>query len=113
MGEIKYNRQVSYFHINEDQNLINREFKIGAKFIDFSGQERVLGMKGDWKINSKLVIDDEIVADIKTNKLMSSSVSVISKREGRADYPEIDPSGSQCRYRTCLRGHCVIRSNGQ
>jgi len=32
-------------------------------------------MKGDWKINSKLVIDDEVVADIKTNKLMSSSVS--------------------------------------
>jgi hypothetical protein len=32
-------------------------------------------MKGDWKINSKLVIDDEVVADIKTNKFMSSSVS--------------------------------------
>jgi hypothetical protein len=32
-------------------------------------------MKGDWKINSKLVIGDEVVADIKTNKFLSSSVS--------------------------------------
>jgi hypothetical protein len=33
-------------------------------------------MKGDWKTNAKLVIDDEVVATSENHKMMSSSVSI-------------------------------------
>lgn len=48
---------------------------MGANFIDFSGEERLLGMKGDWKANAELVIDDEVVAVVKKNKILTSKVS--------------------------------------
>jgi hypothetical protein len=52
------------------------KFKIGANFIDHAtGEQKVLGMKGDWKTNAKLVIDDEVVAVVERDKITSSTVS--------------------------------------
>jgi hypothetical protein len=52
------------------------KFKIGATFIDHTtGEQKVLGMKGDWKTNAKLVIDDEVVAVVERDKITNSTVS--------------------------------------
>lgn len=45
------------------------------EFIDISsGQKRVLGVKGDWKHNATLVIDDDVVAAVEKNSVMKSEV---------------------------------------
>jgi hypothetical protein len=52
------------------------KFKIGATFIDHTtGEQKVLGMKRDWKTNAKLVIDDEVVAVVERDKITNSTVS--------------------------------------
>lgn len=48
-------------------------------------------MKGDWKLDARLIIDDEVVAIIKTNKIMSSSVSNSLTGRRSIDQAEINP----------------------
>ena len=79
--------------------------KIGARFVDFSGEERILGMRGDWRtISAKLVIDDEVVAVVQLKSSLSSTVSPSDTYSSRlstrpsleADQVEKHTSRRQC-----------------
>jgi hypothetical protein len=53
-------------------------YGLAMEFIDIStGQKRLLGVKGDWKRNATLVVDDEVVAAVEKHSVLRSGVRTL------------------------------------